>query len=235
MASERKLAIHTVIVNANPQSIETALTRSILGVTYKKFSRKKSGLTHNWSYNNEITKQICSCLYECLKNKTKLSMDDFKVKIDLTLKWDSNGKILGISDIVVSIYLKVGALAIAELSAQTDQSPVEVDLFYSDIDIASENLKKELPNIIREFGLNKVNYSEYDFLKDDTKTMREALKITRVPTVIIDDKQFVNPDLNKIRSELTIAFSPSVLPANTEFIKEATKPLVKELEVILNN
>ena len=86
MKNERELEIRTTIVDGNYESFKAALTRSILGVTYRKFKRKGKEFYKHRKHNESVAKRICDWFYEYLRSKTP-NISNFKIKTDLTLRW----------------------------------------------------------------------------------------------------------------------------------------------------
>lgn len=235
MANKRELEIHTVIVDGDYNSFKAAITRSVLGVTYRKFKRKGREFYQHRIHNVAITQRMCDWLYEYLLARTPLkNMTNFKIKTDLTLRWSGTGEILGLSNVTVSVYLKVGELTVQELQVHKKYEKTKIDLFYSEIDVASQKLRHQLPDIIESVGKENFDYNEYDFLSDKGKKMAQVYRIERVPTVVINDKPFQNPDEKKLRAEIELSFTPQVKPTKAQFLLEPmTKPTVKSLATVL--
>ena len=232
MKNEKELEIKTTIVDGNYESFKAALTRSILGVTYRKFKRKGKEFYQHRKHNESVTKRICDWFYEYLRSKTP-NISDFKIKTDLTLRWDKTGKILGFRNAKVVIYSKIGELNVKELEIHKKREKVKIDLFYSTIDISSQKIRKILPEILKSLGKENFDYNEYDFLSKKGKEMAKIYSVTHVPTVVIDDMILENPDEKKLRSEIENAFTLSVLSSGVKFkleprIKESIEPILKK-------
>ena len=109
MTKKKGLEIHTVIVDGQPSNFKAALTRSIMGVSWTKFKRKKQAFYKHRTHNSAIAQSVYTCIYESLLENLK-GLSNFKLKTDLKPIWNENGKIEAISDINVGIYLKIGDL-----------------------------------------------------------------------------------------------------------------------------
>jgi hypothetical protein len=233
MKNERELEIRTIIVDGNYESFKAALARSILGVTYRRFKRKGKEFYQHRKHNESVTKRICDWFYEYLRSKTPLrNISDYKIKTNLTLRWDRTGKILGFKNATVTIYLKVGELKVEELKIHKKREKVKIDLFYSEIDVSSQKIRELLPNILKTLGEEHFDYREYDFLSEEGREMAKIYSVERVPTVVIDNITLENPDEKKLRSEIENAFTLSVLSSGVEFqlepkIGDVIKPILK--------
>lgn len=234
--NKRELKINTIVVDGDYESFKAALTRSVLGVTYRKFKRRRKEFYQHRLHNTAVAQCICDWLYEFLLAKTPLkTVSNFKIKTELTLRWDSTGKILGMSNVIVSVYLKVGELAVQELQVHKKQEKVKVDLFYSDIDAVSPKIRDQLLTIMKSSGIENFDYTEYNFQDDDGRRMGRIYHVKRVPTVIINEETLENPDEKELRSKIELAFAPQVKPTNAKFILESTtKSTVKALATELN-
>ena len=222
MGNESEMEIRTIIVDGTYESFKAALTRSILGVTYRKFKRKGKEFYQHRKHNESVTQRICDWFYEYLRSKTPLkNISDLKIKTSLTLRWDKTGKILGFRNAKVVIYSKIGELNVKELEIHKKREKVKIDLFYSTIDISSQKIRKILPEILKSLGEENFDYNEYDFLSKKGKEMAKIYSVTHVPTVVIDNMILENPDEKKLRSEIENAFTLSVLSRGVEFKLES--------------
>jgi len=234
MRNESEMEIRTIIVDGTYESFKAALTRSILGVTYRKFKRKGKEFYQHRKHNESVTQRICDWFYEYLRSKTPLkNISNLKIKTSLTLRWDKTGKILGLKNVTVSIYSKVGELTVQELQIRKKQEKVKIELFYSEIDVSSQKIRELLPNIIKSLGKENFDYNEYNFLTDKGKKMAKIYSVERVPTVIIDDMKFENPNEKQLYTEIENAFTLKVLPAGVKFqlepkIKQTIETILKE-------
>jgi hypothetical protein len=238
MAKGKSVEISTVIVNGDFDSFKAALTRSILGVTFAKFKRKRSDFYQHRVHNAAITKEICNWLYEYLLTHPKLRLErnlrDFKLRTSLTLNWNETGKIVGLSDVKVFIYSEVAQLTVKELQLLEKPEKIKIDFFFSQIDDASQKLRSILPNMLKSIGYENFDYNEYDFLSEEGKKAAKIFHVDRVPTVVIDGRNFVNPNEKKLRQEIEGAFSPKIKAVKPGFqFSQVAKPNVTLLANIL--
>lgn len=234
MSKTKELEISTIVVSGTRNSFKAALARSILGVTFKKFSRRKGEFFVNRVHNEIVTESVFDCLYESLLIRLR-NVSDLDIKTKLKPQWDENGKILAVSDISVSVYMKVGELKIKKLQVRETIESVKVDLFFSEIDARSKKLRNDLPKIIDEIGKQKIEFTEYDFLSPKGQKMAKAYQVTTVPTVLINaEKLLVDPDEKCLRQEIEKAFAARVEPiGNAEFLPDnLLKPNVQVLAEI---
>jgi len=161
------------------------------------------------------------------------NIGDLEIKTKLKPEWDENGKILAVSDVTVSVYMKVGELKVNKLQVYERFKNVKLDLFYSDIDAGSKKLRTELPQLIETLGKENFDYAEHNFLTDTGKKMAQAYKIETVPTVMINaEKLLIDPDEKRLRQEIERAFTATVKPmGNPQFTPD---PLVKPNAEILS-
>ena len=203
------------------ESFKAALNRSILGVTFRKFKRKKSQFYQHRAHNSAITQKVCDWLYEYLLANKDLhvgkNLGDFKVKTSLTIRWNETGKILNVSAVDVSVYLEVGRLIVDELGSSGKSEKVKIDLFYSDIDLSSQNIRSTLPGIKNSMGEANFEYSEHDILAEG-KEIAKLWNVKLVPTVILnDEKKLENPDEKTLRREIEGMFAPEIASTNPRF------------------
>ena len=241
MVNERELFIRTVVVDGTEESFKTALTRSILGVTFRKNKRYGKVFYQHRMHNVAVTQRLCDWIYEFLLAKTPLkNMSQYKIKTELVIKWNSTGKILGASDVRASIFLKMGDLSVKELKIYEEHEKVKIDFFYSTIDAASPVLREQLFEIIEAMGKENFDVTEYDFQDDNGKKMAELYSVKRVPTVVINDGKFENPDEKELRSRIELAFAPQVEANEANFALEpntrvAAETLVSDIKSKFSN
>jgi len=221
MVRGKSVEISTVIVNGDFDSFKAALTRSVLGVTFAKFKRKRSDFYQHRVHNTAITREICNWLYAYLLEHPRLRLQqnlrDFKIRTSLTLNWNDTGKIIGVSNVRVSIYSEVAQSTVEKLQLIERPEKIKIDLFFSQIDDASQKLKLVLPTLLKSIGDENFDYNKHDFLSDEGKEAAKIFQVNRVPTVVIDQNKFVNPPERKLRQEIEGAFSPKIKALNPEF------------------
>lgn len=233
MAKTISQDIRTVIVSGERKQFKAALSRSILGVTYKKFKRKKREFYRHRAHNEAITDSVFDWLYEYLLTKMR-NLSDLEIKTYLRVNWNETGKILAVSDIKVPIYMRVGGLEVDKLEVLEEFQKIKIDLFYSHIDARSKELQSNLPRLIEELGKENFNYAEYNFLEPEGEEMAHAYDIETVPTVMINAEKppLVNPSEEKLRQEIEKAFAPAVRPTvNPQFSYDPSMKANAELLV----
>lgn len=233
----KELRIHTVIVSGDLESFKAAFSRSVLGVTFKKFKRKKSEFYKYRTYNMLVTQRIIEQIYEHLLSQRILkdvSLRDLKLKTDYTIKWNDKGKILAISDVDVSIYLKVGTLQVKRMEVVEKPERIRLDFFYSDYDASSQKLKTTISSLISSMGKEIFDYNKYDFLSKKGKRHSQIYKIKLIPALVIDDKVLVNPNERQIREALEGMFDPKIMLIKPKLtVEDQTKNIVYSLATTL--
>lgn len=227
----KELGIHTVIVDGDFRSFKAAFLRSVLGVTFRKFKRKKSEFYQHRIHNEVVTQHVQKWLYEYLLTQTNLkNISDFKLKTDMTIVWSKTGKIEAIRDIAVDIYLKYGELTVQRMEFGRKSETISIDLFYSDIDASSQRLRNVLPTLIESMGSENFEYTEHDFLEEKERQLGQAYGVERVPNVVINaENPIENPDERTLRQEIQKAFSPMLMVMKQDFSVEPIKQPVAEL------
>lgn len=229
MTDERGQLIRTIVVDGDEKSFRTALTRSILGVTFRKNKRKGKEFYNQRIHNLAVTRQLCDWLYELLLAKTPLkNMSQFKIKAELFIRWDKSGKILGASNVGVSIYLKMGDLSVKELQIFRKNERIKIEFFFSTIDAASPVLRTELLDLMKEMGRENFDFSEYNIQDEKDRKIADLYHIKLVPSVAINDEKFENPDEKEMRSRIQLAFTPQVQEAGANFKLDSHTKLAVE-------
>jgi len=225
MSKTRELKINTVVVSGKRNLFKAALSRSILGVTFKKFKRKRQEFYKHRVHNEAVTESVFDWLYESLLMHLR-NIGDLEVRTRLKPRWNENGKILAVSDVTVSVYMKVGELKVNKLEVHERFKNVKIDLFYSEIDARSKKLRQELPQLMENLGGKNFDYTEHNFLALKGKKMAKIYNVETVPTVMINaEKLLVDPDEKKLRQEIERAFTATVKPSDKpQFIPD---PLIK--------
>lgn len=226
------LAIHTVVVRGDFESFKAAFSRSVLGVTFKKFKRKGRDFYQHRVHNEKVTNSVCSFLYEYLMRETQ-NMSNYDLRTDLTLHWNDTGKILKISNIKVTIFLRAAELQVDEVGVKKKLENIVIDLFYSDIDAASQKLKTKISEIIDSIGKENFEYHEWNILNKEDKEMAEKYSVKLAPTVIINadpKRMFENPDERLLRNEIEELYVPEINESIPRFERnEKAKPAMEYL------
>jgi len=212
MERSRSLPIHTVLVQGEYESFKAAFSRSVLGVTFKKFKRKGKDFYQHRVHNEKVTNSACSFLYEYLLRKTQ-NLSNYELRTDLTLYWSETGKILRITNIKVTIFLKAAALEVNEIIVKKKLENIVIDLFYSDIDAASQNLKSKISEIIASIGQENFECHEWNLLDKKGKEMAERYGVKLAPTVMINanpKSMLENPSDRLLRNEIEELYVPEI-------------------------
>ena len=232
MLKSRNLRIRTVVVHGDFESFKAAFTRSVLGVTFKKFKRKGKKFYQNRVHNVKVTNSVCNFLYEYLMEKTR-NISNYELKTDLTLHWDDTGKILKFSDIKVTLFLRAGELKVDEIKVQKKLESITIDLFYSDIDAASQRLRNKILEIMDSIGRENFQYHEWNILDKKGKEVAEKYGVKLVPTIIINanpELMLENPDEKTLRNEIEDLYVPKIDESIPQFtINEELKPTIRSL------
>jgi len=220
------------VVHGDFESFKAAFTRSVLGVTFKKFKRKGKKFYQNRVHNVKVTNSVCNFLYEYLMEKTR-NISNYELKTDLTLHWDDTGKILKFSDIKVTLFLRAGELKVDEIKVQKKLESITIDLFYSDIDAASQRLRNKILEIMDSIGRENFQYHEWNILDKKGKEVAEKYGVKLVPTIIINanpELMLENPDEKTLRNEIEDLYVPKIDESIPQFtINEELKPTIRSL------
>jgi len=226
--------LNSVIFDGNFKNMKAALSRSILGVTYKKFKRKRGDFYHHRIHNETTTEEMIRHLYFTLKNELP-DLKDYKIKVNYAIEWDSNGKILSFNNITISVYLSVGNLYVSNLKIIEKILPIKIDLFYSNIDVASQSVMESIEEIIDNLGEKNYQYFKYDILSIEGKTEASNRHIEKVPTVIIHDEIILeNPNKREINDAIHKISIPDIIIGDVKFDYElSTQENVQKLIKVL--
>jgi hypothetical protein len=141
------------------------------------------------------------------------NMSNYDLRTDLTLHWNDTGKILKISNIKVTIFLRAAELQVDEVRVKKKLENIVIDLFYSDIDAASQKLKTKISEIIDSIGKENFESHEWNILYEEGKEMAEKYGVKLAPTVIINADprlKFENPDERLLRNEIEDLYIPEI-------------------------
>jgi len=212
MVKKKELEIHTVMVDGKAGSFKAALSRSILGVSWIKFKRRKQAFYRHRVRNLAVTQSVFNWLYESLLKHLR-NLSSFKLKTDLKPIWSENGEIQAISDITVSVYMKIGELRVKELQVFEKFKSVKLDFFHTETDFASQKLKSELSSMIETMRKENFDYHEHNFSTEEGREMARAYDVKGTPTIVINaEKKLENPNEKELRQEIERAFAPVVKP-----------------------
>ncbi len=218
------MELNSVIFEGHYDSMKAALTRSILGVTYKKFKRKKGAFFGNRIHNEISTQEMIQHLFYNLKNQLP-DLKNYKIKANYNLEWDKTGKILAFHDITISVYLLVGKLLVSNLEIKENILPIKIDLFYSNIDMASQSVIEYIDDVVSDLGEEDFHYFKYDILSTEGKNEADNRHVEKVPTVIIHDEEILeNPKKRDIENAIRKISIPDVKIDDVKFEYELSTP-----------
>ena len=216
--------IRTTIVAGDYDSFKAALTRSIIGVTFKKFKRYGGRFYATKSDNMTIVDAVCKKFYEELQSKLPdVPLKHLRIATAMRLKWDHDGRILGLSDIRVSVYQAIGELTIGSANIMRRAERIKVDFFYSSVDFQSQSAKKELDTIMQELGPDYFERHDYDFLNPAERKIAEKMKVKGVPAVVVNDSPpLENPSKIALAGKINEFLAPYINATDTKFTFEVT-------------
>lgn len=232
-----EMDIRTVIVAGDYDSFKAALTRSIIGVTFKKFKRLGGRFYATKGDNMVIVDAVCKAIYEELqKNLTNVPLKHLRIATTLKLKWDRDGRILDVSDVKASVYQIIGELSIRSANIQRKSQKVKVDFFFSSVDYQSESARKELDAIEQMVGMDYFERTDHDFLDPRERKIAEKMNVKGVPAIVLNDKEVLaNPSKAEMMARINECLGPVVNALDSKFQFEVTlQPIQKTLQGLLS-
>jgi hypothetical protein len=229
-AKRPDVAIRTTIVSGDYESYKAALSRSLIGVTMKKFKKLGGKFFQTKSYNVAIVDELCKKCYEELQSKLQdVPLKFLRVTTALNINWDNEGRIVRLSDMKLTVYYQIGELEVAAPVIRGATRSIKVDFFYSQTDFASQTVKKILDELIGETGSQFFERNDYDLLAPQTKKIAEAHNVRFTPTVILNQEVLLeNPTRNALQERITAEVAPSVTLKESKYTMEASLPIVSE-------
>jgi sporulation protein YlmC with PRC-barrel domain len=225
----RTLELSTTVTSGDYDGFKAAFSRSVLGVTFKKFKRRGKTFFDVRTHNEEFTKKAFEFIYLNLKEELT-ELNKYNLRANYTLEWDNNGKIIGIKDLSAHIYLPVGNFVADRLDLKSKEEFIKMDLFYSDFDAGSINVRSSLQKIINEMGSEKFRLSEHNIMKEEGKKAAEVFDVKIVPTLQIDETKLVNPSEKQIKDEIVKSLDQKIIPTEARFIYEVeSETIIKQL------
>jgi hypothetical protein len=231
-----EMDIRTTIVAGDYDSFRAALTRSIIGVTFKKFKRLGARFYATKADNVTIVDATCKRFYEELQhNLPNVPLKHLRIATAMRLKWDRDGRILDLSNVRVSVYQAIGELSVASANIVRRSQRVKVDFFYSSVDFQSQTAKKELDLLEQEIGREYFERRDHDFLNPTEKKIADKMRVKGVPAVVFNDGEpLENPSKMSLTGKLNELLAPYVNATDSKFTFELTLgPIQKTLEPIL--
>jgi hypothetical protein len=203
-------SLHTTVLNCTESFFKEKINKMVLAVTYKKFGKKKAQYYQHNMHNLFVARRLSEDLYIKLLELKNLS--NYYVTVDFDMTWDTTGRITGASNVNVCIYKQVGKVTARQLQVYRTTDKVKLEVFISDMDKGSQNLLKWIAEIKKKFGEDTFEYLEHKVLNDaDYKRYSRPYNITMVPTVVINDKPFIDPTESQLRSNIEVAINATVL------------------------
>ncbi len=230
-----EMNIRTTIVSGDYDSFKAALTRSIIGVTFKKFKRLGARFYATKAENMAIVDAVCKRFYEELQRSLpEVPLKYLRIATTVQIKWDRDGRIVDLSNVNVSVYQFIGDLAIKAANVQRRSMKVKVDFFYSSVDFQSQSIRKELDSIEQEVGKDYFERTDHDFLDQGERKIAERMQVRAVPTVVLNDSVVLdNPTKTGIGAKITELLAPYVNATDTKFTFEVTlDPIQKMLAAL---
>lgn len=222
------MELTTSVTAGSLEAFQAAFSRSVLGVTVKKYKKKGGIFWKNKEHNQEITKKSFEYIYLLLREEYKNGLNDIDIKINYTIGWDNDqGKILYFKDIISNCYLKMCELNINELKLKEEEGIVNLKLFYSDYDRASIELISYLDAVLSKFDELQINIERFKLGKKKYSENADLYKVEYIPTVIIDHQKVEPLTKTSLENKLNAHLNRQIYPPKTELKK------IHELEPVL--
>jgi glutaredoxin len=220
--SNHSYPLRKTVQYCTEDSFKEAITKTILGFTFKKYGRKgKEYFQHN-QHNALVARRFIEDLYAKLLELKDLSNYNVTVEFDMT--WNSTGKIIGASNIRANIYQEVGTVTADQLTVYRTTDKVKLDVFFSDLDLGSKSLLNILTDVKKQFGEETFGIQEHKMLNDaDYQKYAKSFGVTHVPTIFINDKKFENPTESVLRSNIEASVNSAVFLEGVELNKKIWK------------
>jgi hypothetical protein len=197
------MEINTVLVNADYDSFSAAFKRSVLGVSYSKYKRKRGDFFQHRIENETITDLTIETLYTRIKKQIIGDAKNYKIKTSYTIEWDSEGKIIEFNKININILIDYGILLINKINTEVRAEPVNINLFTSDFDLVGKEIKKMIEKVKIDYGENNIIFKEYNLSNTSDLDVAKTFKVIGAPTVCIDEYKLENPKEKDILNILT--------------------------------
>jgi len=231
-----EMEFRTTIVAGDYDSFRAALTRSIVGVTFKKFKKLGLRFYSKKAQNMAIVDIICRTFYEKLQAELPdVPLQHLRIATVMKIKWDREGQIRDLSDVRISVYEPVGELLIRSANIMKSSERIQVDLFYSSVDFASKTVRRDLDLIEQELGPGCLERHEYDYLDSAGRRIADKKNVKLVPAVVINDEEpLENPSRMVLEGKIHEKLAPYVDPIDVKFNLEVTLgPIHKKLATLI--
>jgi hypothetical protein len=229
-----QMGIRTTIVAGDYDSFKAALTRSIVGVTFKKFKKLGPRFYATKADNLAIVDATCRSLYEQLQKELEdkgIPLKHLRVSTSLKLKWDKDGRIADLSDVRVGVFQPIGELSVKSAGIERKTDKIRLDLYYSPVDFRSQAIRKELDELVNQFGKEVLQREDHDYLQPEEKRDAEKMGVKFVPAVVINREDVVDdPSRATLSSKINEYLSFDVKSIDARFISEVTlAPISQQL------
>ena len=156
-------------------------------------------------------------IYVKLKETIEDKLSLYTIVLRYILEFESTGKVLGIKNMQVVLYNKIGELLTDKYFIKTEIETIYIDLFYSKDDARTEKMINYLEKIKGEFkeGTLQIKLHDWDLL--DGRRNGDKYRINKVPTIQIDEYQLVDPSEYQIRNAIMKSFASNVEATNERF------------------
>jgi len=229
MSKHRPLEVTSRLVAGDYDSFKAAINRSLMGVTYIS-NRRKPKISQSRRYNQVVVEELIRHAYSKLQQELGSNvMKYMKLHTSLRIDWDSAGRIKEISDLKISAYSLVGELDLGSIVFGGSPEKILVDFFQSKVDAASPVVAANLKELEQTMGPENVQINTYDFFSEEGKRKAQLLKVTKVPTVVINGTTTLeNPTKNQIFDQVNESLTPSIKSTRSDFMLEpSSKPVLE--------
>jgi hypothetical protein len=146
------------------------------------------------------------------------------------MDWDQVGRIREISDLKISVYSHVGELDLGNIIFGSSPEKTVIDFFNSKVDAASPLVQSALEELESAMGAENLQVNSYDFFSEEGKRKAQLLKVSKVPTVVINGTMppLENPTRNQIFDRVNETLTPSLKSTKSDFMAEPSSRVVYE-------
>lgn len=129
----------------------------------------------------------------------------------------------------ISAYAPVAKLDLGNVVFSGSPEKIVVNFFHSKVDAASPIVAASLKELEQTMGNDNIQINSYDFFSEDGKHKAQLLKVSKVPTVVINETiSLENPTKNQIFDRVNETLTPSITSSRSDFMVEPSHKLVSE-------
>lgn len=229
MAKRRPLEVTSRLVNGDYESFKAANSRSLLGVTYIK-NKRKPNISQSRHYNQAVIEELIRYAHSKLQQEFGSNILKYlKLHTTLKMEWDNAGRIREITDLRITAYSPVGALDLGNIVFSSSPEKIVLDFFYSKYDAGSPLVQSGLKELESGMGADNLQVNTHDFFSDEGKRKAQLLKVSKVPTVVINGTiSLENPTKNQIFDRVSEMLTPTLKSSRSDFMLEPSAKLVYE-------